>query len=87
MHPVLHVPSSHHFCAITCCLQLRCGTWQYWVLVLSPLLVMLLVWGVARHHILWKAAWKVKLDIQDAGDLKWDARTTTIYPAICEYTH
>ena len=62
---------------------MSCGTWQYWLLVLSPLLVMLLVWGVARHHILWKAAWKARLGLGDAGDLKWDAHTTTIYPAIC----
>lgn len=66
-------------------LQLTCGSWQYWLLVLSPLLVMLLVWAVARHHVLWKAAWRTKLDMIDAGDLKWDTNTTTIYPAICKY--
>lgn len=64
--------------------QLTCGSWQYWLLVLSPLLVMVLVWGLARHHVLWKAAWRAALDMVDAGDLKWDARTTTTYPAVCE---
>lgn len=67
-------------------LQLTCGTWQYWLLVLSPLLVMLLVWAAARHHVLWKAAWKATLRMVDAGDLKWTTHSTTVYPAICECT-
>jgi len=52
--------------------------------VLSPLLAMLLVWAVARHYVLWKAAWKALLQMVDAADLNWDSHTTTTYPAICE---
>jgi hypothetical protein len=86
---VQHTLDHAAFCCCCCrhpvsCTQLTCGSWQYWLLVLSPLLVMVLVWAVARHHVLWKAAWRVRLDMTDASELKWDARTTTTYPAICE---
>lgn len=44
---------------------------------------MLFVWAVARHHVLWKAHWKQTLGLRDSGDLKWDNKTTIMYPAIC----
>jgi len=60
-----------------------CGTWQYWVVVLSPLLLMVLTWAVTRHHVLWKASWKGVLGLRDSGDLNWTSRSTVIYPAVC----
>uniref|UniRef100_A0A383WPS0 Membrane transporter protein n=1 Tax=Tetradesmus obliquus TaxID=3088 RepID=A0A383WPS0_TETOB len=60
-----------------------CGTLRYWLVVLSPLPLMLLVWGVIRQHVLWKADVKRCLGIKQAGDLKWNRRNTIMYPAFC----
>lgn len=62
---------------------LTCGSWQWWLLMLSPLPFMFIVWGVARQHVLWKGAWKSFLGMKEAGDLKWDPRTTIFYPGMC----
>jgi hypothetical protein len=44
---------------------------------------MLIIWWVTRHHVLWKAEWKKCLGVVDSGDLKWNRRTTVVYPAVC----
>ncbi|WIA22636.1 hypothetical protein OEZ86_009614 [Tetradesmus obliquus] len=61
----------------------HCGTLRYWLVVLSPLPLMLLVWGVIRQHVLWKADVKRCLGLKQAGDLKWNRRNTILYPAFC----
>jgi hypothetical protein len=62
---------------------LTCGTWQWWLLMLSPLPFMVLVWAVVRCHVLWKQAWKKVLSLKEVGDLKWDERSTVVFPAMC----
>jgi hypothetical protein len=62
---------------------LPCGTWQWWLLMLSPLPFMVLVWAVVRCHVLWKQTWKKLLSLKEAGDLKWDERSTVVFPALC----
>ena len=64
-------------------MQVECGTWQYWLTVLSPLAIMLLVGAAARRHTLWKAGWKRLLGLKGPGDVKWDAKTTLVYPSVC----
>jgi hypothetical protein len=51
-----------------------CGTTRYWLVVLSPLPLMLIVWSVIRQHVLWKADVKRCLGLKQAGDLKWNSR-------------
>jgi hypothetical protein len=51
--------------------------------MLSPLAAMIAAQAVARRHVLWKAAWGEALGLADAGNLRWDARGTLIYPAVC----
>jgi hypothetical protein len=62
---------------------LTCGTRQWWLLMLSPLPIMVLVWAVVRCHVLWKHAWKTVLSLKEAGDLKWDNCSTVVFPAVC----
>lgn len=64
--------------------QLPCGTWQYWLLVLSIVPVCGTVTLVVRRHLLRKSALRQRAGlVRGEGELCWNARNTILYPGIC----
>jgi len=55
---------------------------QYWMVVLTPLPLMMIVWAVMRWHVLWRVGWQNELGLNHPTDIKWTPTSTLTYPAI-----
>ena len=55
---------------------------QYWLVVLVPMPLMMLVWAVMRWHVLWRVGWQDLLGMTHCTDIRWTPKSTLIYPAI-----
>lgn len=55
---------------------------QYWMVVLTPMPLMMIVWAVMRWHVLWRVGWQNVLGLTHSTDIKWTPTSTLTYPAI-----
>lgn len=55
---------------------------QYWIVVLTPLPLMMVVWALMRWHVLWRVGWQQALCMTHPTDIVWTANSTLTYPAI-----
>lgn len=64
--------------------RLQCGSPAFWAsgLSIAPAVVIISVW--VRRRLLHKVALKQECGVPAAyGDVKWNPRTTLVYPAVC----
>jgi hypothetical protein len=55
---------------------------QYWLVVLTPLPLMMIVWALMRWHVLWRVGWQNVLGMTHPTDIAWTATSTLTFPAI-----
>lgn len=64
--------------------RLQCGTFKYWVVVLSVVPFILLLAAGVRAYLLRKYHVKARYGWEwTEGDVQWNERATLIYPAVC----
>lgn len=63
---------------------MRCGTWQYWLVVCSILPVILIITLLVRMHLVQQYEKRVAADYEwTEGEIEWTPRNTIVYPLIC----
>jgi len=64
--------------------KVPCSSWQYWVLVLAIVPVVVAVTLIARQYLMRKRQLRLEAGYDwRAGDVEWNSVTTLTYPAIC----
>lgn len=64
---------------------LQCGSWQYWLVVLSIMPPVLAITAAVREMLVRRNRQLLADEDYQGydGEVQWDERTTIIYPAIC----